>query len=67
MDLTNLGHSLLALKGWICSGGVMWEETTRPWKCSKPCRWCSGTRLNGGLGSAGLRVALDDLRGLFHP
>ena len=29
--------------------------------------WCLGTWHSGGLGSAGLMVGLDDLKGLFQP
>ena len=29
--------------------------------------WCLGTWFSGGLGSAGLTVGLDDLKGLFQP
>ena len=29
--------------------------------------WCLGTWFSGGLGSARLKVGLDDLKGLFQP
>ena len=29
--------------------------------------WCLGTWFSGGLGSVGLTVGLDDVKGLFQP
>lgn len=54
------------VKCWLRLSGQCWSP--HPWGDLKAMwMWHLGTWVSGGLGSAGLKIGLDDLRGLVQP